>query len=677
MKRFRFLSLLLLPCCLWASALTASAQDETGGSGTIDPNSVAIHQPIYDNTLLDDPENETLQPARNLATDAAGNLYTLVAINRNYYYTSYRTFLSKYSPDGTLIWRRERQVASNGSETFSPTQTPVPTSGAYDYQATVLPGVLRVDPAGNVTVGFNSALLATNQRSNKPEYNAAPFNLIVRFDTDGNFVWRAPLTAETLGAENFPYAYYGGQYSAPGDYSGIDLQVTADGGVVAVIGDGQRPASGQLYHVATVVVRLAPNGTRLFAKAYGTSGDGTNATPLALAADGNRGTYVVTQENPYTDDTYNTAESTNVIRKFDGTGNQVARAATPYFDAANNQANEQWVEAKTDANGVLYVAGAFRRNRTSVDSGDGQAGQLLRAYNSDLSLRWRVLGPQPTQTAQEQPIVQVNGLRLGPTGITVAGITRSDALLGADGDEHWEITRYAYANGALQWHRLYQGTPPANTARSDTVQSFQVDAQDNVYAVGNRSASPVGENILVKYSAVGDTQFIKVLPNDDLGDFQLTDTGLLAYVTTQPSYPAKTVVVQTVDNPAVVAASSHPAFFNGEVALSNGVYYLQFAGTGNPFGYYAYLSDPHYFYHFDLGYEYWFDAADGRSGVYLYDFASSTFFYTSPGFPFPYLYDFSLNTVLYYYPDPNNPGRYNTNGVRYFYNYATGKIITK
>jgi hypothetical protein len=47
----------------------------------------------------------------------------------------------------------------------------------------------------------------------------------------------------------------------------------------------------------------------------------------------------------------------------------------------------------------------------------------------------------------------------------------------------------------------------------------------------------------------------------------------------------------------------HPAFFAGEVALSNGVYYLQFA-NGTVFGYYSYLSDPRYIYHFDLGYEY-------------------------------------------------------------------------
>ena len=118
------------------------------------------------------------------------------------------------------------------------------------------------------------------------------------------------------------------------------------------------------------------------------------------------------------------------------------------------------------------------------------------------------------------------------------------------------------------------------------------------------------------------------------------------------------------------------SFFTGQVYVDNGVYYLSFS-NGNIFGYYSYLTDPNYIYHFDLGYEYVFDANDGKAGVYFYDFASSTFFYTSPTFPFPYLYDFSLNTVLYYYPDPNNPGHYNTDGVRYFYDFATGQIITK
>jgi hypothetical protein len=122
-------------------------------------------------------------------------------------------------------------------------------------------------------------------------------------------------------------------------------------------------------------------------------------------------------------------------------------------------------------------------------------------------------------------------------------------------------------------------------------------------------------------------------------------------------------------------AAAHVPFFTGEVDLGSGVYFLNFPNL-TPFGYYSYLTDPDYIFHFDLGYEYVFNANDGASGVYLYDFASGDFFYTSPAFPFPYLYDFTLNTVLYYYPDTSSPGHYTSN-PRYFYDYASKQIITR
>ena len=118
----------------------------------------------------------------------------------------------------------------------------------------------------------------------------------------------------------------------------------------------------------------------------------------------------------------------------------------------------------------------------------------------------------------------------------------------------------------------------------------------------------------------------------------------------------------------------HPAFFTGEAALADGVYYLAF-NNGNLFGYYTYAFFP-YLYHFDLGFEYYIDANDGHNGAYLFDFASGHFWYTSPTYPFPYVYDFGLNSVLYYYPSTNNVGHYTTN-PRYFYNFATGKVITQ
>ena len=130
---------------------------------------------------------------------------------------------------------------------------------------------------------------------------------------------------------------------------------------------------------------------------------------------------------------------------------------------------------------------------------------------------------------------------------------------------------------------------------------------------------------------------------------------------------------------AALIGAATPDFFDGAVPVGGGFYYLQFP-DGNPFGYYNVAGNGYsfpFFFHADLGFEYFLDAQDGQGGAYLYDFKSNTFFYTSPVFPFPYLYDFSLNAFLYYYPDPNNPGHYNTDGVRYFYNFNTQQIISK
>ena len=143
------------------------------------------------------------------------------------------------------------------------------------------------------------------------------------------------------------------------------------------------------------------------------------------------------------------------------------------------------------------------------------------------------------------------------------------------------------------------------------------------------------------------------------------------------SFPA---LLANHNGTGALAPEAHPAFFAGEIALGSGWYYLQLA-NGTPFGYYRYLvvmNDPNYFFHIDMGFEYFFDANNNNGGIYFYDFASHGFFYTSPSpsFPFPFLYDFSLNTVLYYYPDPNRPGRYTSN-PRYFYNFATHQVITK
>jgi N-acetylneuraminic acid mutarotase len=153
-----------------------------------------------------------------------------------------------------------------------------------------------------------------------------------------------------------------------------------------------------------------------------------------------------------------------------------------------------------------------------------------------------------------------------------------------------------------------------------------------------------------------------------------THTPTATPTATRTPTPTPTATHTPTPTPTTTATPNlHPAFFSGEIALGNGVYYLQFP-NGNVFGYYSYLSDPRWIYHFDMGFEYLFDANDANHGIYFYDFVSSSFFYTSPS-TFPYLYDFSLNAWLYYLPDVNNPGRY-THNPRWFFNFATGQWIT-
>ena len=132
---------------------------------------------------------------------------------------------------------------------------------------------------------------------------------------------------------------------------------------------------------------------------------------------------------------------------------------------------------------------------------------------------------------------------------------------------------------------------------------------------------------------------------------------------------------------AVTFAPTPSSYFDDQVLLADGIYYL--LGTTSTdfmvhFGYYSYLGDRRYLYSFRLGYEYVFDAADGRNGIYFYDFKSGGFFYTSPTFPYPYLYDFSLGSVVYYFPGPDfSGGGYDVTDLRYFYVFKTGQIIRK
>ncbi len=140
-----------------------------------------------------------------------------------------------------------------------------------------------------------------------------------------------------------------------------------------------------------------------------------------------------------------------------------------------------------------------------------------------------------------------------------------------------------------------------------------------------------------------------------------------ASLTNQASVSGGGSASNSANDPTTInpQSTAHPAFFNGEVALSGGVYYLQFP-DGSVFGYYNYQGFPPFFYSYSLGFEAFIDGGNGAA--YLYDFTSNHWWYTSPTL-FPYLYDFSLNNWLYFFTNSTTP--------RYFSDITTGKIITQ
>ncbi len=109
----------------------------------------------------------------------------------------------------------------------------------------------------------------------------------------------------------------------------------------------------------------------------------------------------------------------------------------------------------------------------------------------------------------------------------------------------------------------------------------------------------------------------------------------------------------------------HPSFFQGEVSVGSGFYYLGF------FGYYSYTANQLFIYHTTLGFEAILGTA-ANGGIYFWDNDSGDTLYTSPSL-YPYMYDFNAGAWLYYFTNTGN----GTKGSRSFYNFTTKTFITK
>jgi hypothetical protein len=81
---------------------------------------------------------------------------------------------------------------------------------------------------------------------------------------------------------------------------------------------------------------------------------------------------------------------------------------------------------------------------------------------------------------------------------------------------------------------------------------------------------------------------------------------------------------------------------------------------------------PGWFYHLDMGYEYFM--ASTADPAYMYDLAPGHWWFTRASL-FPSIFDFTLNSWLYYFPNTTQAGHYTTS-PRSFFNFNTGLKIT-
>jgi hypothetical protein len=545
-------SLLVVGAAFLFVAMKVSSQTvppTQGGPGTIDSNTVNVNQTVRFALGQDVNKDHYAGP---YATDASGDYVLGSSVGA----FSGLAYVSKFSHSGTLLWRRQRIVstvtvsdpnAPGGSRTtyyeqYSSDQTPIQISSIEGSNYAIL-SAITVDPAGNVFVAYDEANV------NLPEYTQ--YSLVVKFNSAGAFQWRAATPAAVPDNGLYP--------------SSIVRKLTAnpDGSVIVAVNNFS-PGGPQMYQ-QTVLVKFAPDGTRVTDNRFGrtTSGQKLYDSEFAdFTVDSSGNIFLLTTEVAAADiNPPSPAQASSVFRKLDPNGNPVQRVEVPIVRDAQTRATDSLIKIKADGSGNLYAAGAYFRPRPSFDTADrGESKQLLLKFSPQLALVWRALGPQPTQTFSDQPGSGATEISLSANGITLGGNTVSTGLRRDENDDRWEVSRFGYDDGRLIWHRLYQA-PAADpsTGFSDTLNAMRADAAGNVYAAGAISVATGGvRSALIKYGDNGDLQFVKLFPDTYSGLASATLS--LNAGNSRPTFYSRDelthydVAVIEFDNPAVVAA---------------------------------------------------------------------------------------------------------------------------
>lgn len=395
------------------------------------------------------------------AVDSAGNV-----VVTGYTYntaTGYDYYTAKYAAaTGALIWeKRYNDVTYNNSD---------------------LPSAIAVDASGNVIVTGSSEGNGTGQDYYTAKYAAA----------DGALLWEKR------------YNGTGPEVQTIDEAKAVALDAS---GNVIVTGSSTGVGVNKDFYTAKY---SAVNGSLLWEKRFNGSSNGEDeASAIAVDASGNvivtGYSYSATGENDYYTAKYAAATGALIWQiRYNGTGNSTDVANAVAVDASgnvivtgsswNNTDGYDYYTAKyAAATGALIWA--KRYTKTSFDEAyalavDTSGNVIVTGYSSDVTgyrnchtLKYAAANGALLWERRYNPAniySQANAIGLDASGnVVVTGSATSATDIGMGFTDYY-TAKYAAADGALLWEKLYNGTGD----QSDVANALALDAAGNVVVTG-------------------------------------------------------------------------------------------------------------------------------------------------------------------------------------------------
>ena len=267
----------------------------------------------------------------------------------------------------------------------------------------------------------------------------------------------------------------------------------------------------------------------------------------------------------------------------------------------------------TRADGAVYVGGLFNEV-----NGTGCASLVRLLADGSLDAGYKVDANSGPNSQVDCLAVQTGGkILVGGEFTSVSGVTRRGiARLNSDGSPDAAFSANIAVAGALP---AVHATDALGSGKILIAGHFDQVNGEARRGLAHLSANGGLSPFVPMESGVGPNGYVTTFLQQADGKV------LLGGYFTSVNGVSRNFVARLQEN-------GRPDFFNWGVSVGGGFYYEQFP-DGTPFGYYNLPGNGYsfpYFFHADLGMEYFFDAQDKQGGAYLYDFASGTFFYTAP-----------------------------------------------